>query len=328
VVIALVACNDRPLGPGGGASAPDGTQFPSVGPAASSVPAAGPDPACLDDGTCHAAWQSAITTVVPSEFEDNFVAALGRRIYYASASNNSERAPQYLKSWDVDDGRVREEPLQGNPLVAAGYTGSLIGARGQLWYFADKGWSLRPGDDAWRSEPAFPDGELTFAVDGGRIFAVGGRKTLAAFAAFDADAKTWTTGMPAPPLRLYRACAAAIDGRLYVFGGDSDLGAGDPMVMKVFDEAAGQWSVLGDDARFSGVCYGVEATAWRGRIVALETRALRLFDPRAGKWGATISTPLTDDGTLVPVAPDDGNLYLASTRSQGTSVTIWKLALK
>jgi hypothetical protein len=91
--------------------------------------------------------------------------------------------------------------------------------------------------------------EMSIAVLGGRIFAMGGypgaRITSDAVQIYDAATDSWSLGPPLPR-PLHHTMAAVVDGRLYVIGGEAGnpnqaetLGFQDSVI--VLDDQAGTW---------------------------------------------------------------------------------------
>jgi hypothetical protein len=279
-------------------------------------------------------WREAGTTATPVAFELNFVAALGARLYFASASNNNRGTPQYIKSFDTVDGRFRDEPVANNDLCACGLEGKLLGASGRLHYFGGSARSWAPGETAWRDldypEPA-QLGTLTMAASGSRIFALGGRETLQAVVAFDVGSGRWQLdGLSAVPERIYSSCVGAVDGKIYVFGGSGVFATADPHLVQVYDLRNNAWSEL-PRALSSGYCWGQTAPTWHGQLVVLDDRGgITTFDPRTPRWSKSFALPMTErDNAAVAVVPDDGHLYLVATDSYvGDHATIWKLSLE
>jgi hypothetical protein len=337
LVVLAAACNLGALPLGGGTAtgptgptAPTGATGPMSSPPTSTMPGAtpGPDGTCLVDGSCKASWTQVGVTPVDLEFYPQFVAALGRRIYFADASNNSQAAPAYVKSFGVDDHQFRDEPATPD-LAAAGYGSTLSGAAGRLFYFGNQGIGLRPGDASW-SSVSMPDpsvvGDMAVASDGSTLWFAGGRKTLRGFVSYDATNSQWnTSGLPTLPDNRYQVCAGAVGGSVYLFGGADDFNGSDPSVVLKWDAADG-WSHLA--VAFEGTCYEQTAATWSGLLAAFSAPDLALFDPSTETWSYPLQVPKLDSIYAV-VAPEDGNLYVVEAETPMAShVSVYQLTLQ
>jgi hypothetical protein len=335
VALALAACSERPIDPGGAGAlgapsagvAPVGVG-PTTGPASSVV-----DVSCLDAGTCYASWSLQSSTPVSGAFEVNFVGALGTRLFLASASNNGR--PQYFKSFDTATGTFRDESLDRNPFCACGYEGALLAAAGRLFYFGSDARSYRPGD-GWKdvAQPSVTQtGEPAAAVLDDQIYFVGGRGLYDRAARYDATSGAWETKNVAnAPTPLLSACAGAVGGKLYVFGGERIDNSQDARAVTVYDAAANRWSQLPVAADFTGYCNLQTAPTWQGRLVYADGsdtdggNTLGLFNPTTGEWSKLPVPP-----GLSPFAPavtEGGDLYLIGLGKAASTANIYKVALK
>jgi hypothetical protein len=130
----------------------------------------------------------------------------------------------------------------------------------------------------------------------GRIYVAGGAvgetgRFLAVFQRFDPRMNSWTTLARLPhPIRA--AAGAALDGDVYVIGGQTPAGA--TRQVYAYDVARGRWEARAPlpEARFN-----VSAVAFGGKIYALggfggstERADVFVYDPKTDSW--TVGTPL------------------------------------
>jgi hypothetical protein len=326
VTFAFAACSDRAL---------DVSQVSSNDPSGpvkqTTVDGGVPrddHPACEDVDHCKPVWRQAGTVAVNHYFEPIFVAGLGRRIYFASASNNDASAPQYFKSYDTGDGMFRDEELKDNALDDGGYQGSLLGAAGGLYYLGRDGHRYDPAARRWTTVDV-PDaaqrGESSVAVAGDVIYLVGGRGFTSSLMTYDARQNRWTTsGFSDAPKPVSDACAGIVDGKLYLLGGTSHL------YPLVYDIATDAWSDLPQTADLDYDCYYRNMVVWRGRLaVVVDGRELSLFNPKDATWKTPIPLDGKADYNYVAVAVvDPGDLYVVAFRAADSTVVISQLTLQ
>ena len=155
--------------------------------------------------------------------------------------------------------------------------------------------SAQEGAGVWaeRSPMVVPPLEKSIAELGDRIYALGGypgaRITSADVQVYDARTDTWSLGPPLP-LPLHHTMAAAVDGRLYVIGGEAGNPAPGESVFQagvyMLDEAAGEWVPR---AAMPTARSGGGAGVIDGKIYVAGGRPPRghdfaVYDPRADEW--------------------------------------------
>ena len=130
----------------------------------------------------------------------------------------------------------------------------------------------------------------------GRIYAAGGMvgetgRFLSVFQRFDPDANDWVTLRPLPDATR-AAAGAALDGEIYVFGGQTAGGVTERVL--AYDVDKGEWE---DRAPLPRPLFNEAAVAMGGKIYVLggfsggtELRSVYVYDPAADSWSE--STPM------------------------------------
>jgi hypothetical protein len=134
---------------------------------------------------------------------------------------------------------------------------------------------------------------------GGRIYAAGGMvgetgRFLAVFQRFDPHTDSWTT-LPRLPEAVRAGVGAALDGKVYVIGGQTEA-AGAGAQVYAYDVAAGRWERR---ASLPEPRFNMAAVTLGGRIYALggfsrtsERGEVYLYDPASDSWSEGTPLPL------------------------------------
>jgi N-acetylneuraminic acid mutarotase len=165
---------------------------------------------------------------------------------------------------------------------------------------------------------------MSIAELDGRIYALGGypgaRITSTDVQVYDSRTDSWAFGPPLPE-PLHHTMAAAVDGRLYLIGGESgDPGGGGPRFQDrvyMLDEEVGAWVPR---APMPTARSGGGAGVIDGKIYVAGGRPprgsdLAVYDPSADEWTALPDLPTQRNH--LGVAAIDGRLYVAGGRFGG-----------
>jgi N-acetylneuraminic acid mutarotase len=148
---------------------------------------------------------------------------------------------------------------------------------------------------------------LAAAKLGGKIYAVGGMvgetgRFLAVAQRFDPRTNSWT-GLPRLPEPVRAAAGAALDGDIYVIGGQTEGGGGRQVY--AFDVSGGAWQRR---APLPEPRFNLSAVAFQGRIYAMggfsgsvEHADVFVYDPAGDAWsrGTPLPAPNHTFGTVV-----------------------------
>ena len=167
-----------------------------------------------------------------------------------------------------------------------------------------------------------PNSEFAVGQLGDRIYVVGGypstRVTVATVQVYDAAADRWTLGPPIPQA-LNHPMAAAVDGKLYVIGGQATAGGGGTAAgfldtVFQFDPATGRWIRRAPmpTARSAGVAAAID-----GKIYVAGGRPPRghdfaVYDPAADRWTTLADLPTARNH--LAAAALDGRFYAVGGR--------------
>jgi hypothetical protein len=141
----------------------------------------------------------------------------------------------------------------------------------------------------------------------GKIYAVGGMvgetgRFLFAAQRFDPRANTWS-GLPPLPVAIRAGAGAALDGKIYVIGGQTQHG--DRRQVYAFDTAKDEWNRI---ASLPEPRFNLSAVAVDGEIYALggfggseEHADVFIYDPEADTWrdGTPLPAPNHTFGAVV-----------------------------
>jgi N-acetylneuraminic acid mutarotase len=170
-----------------------------------------------------------------------------------------------------------------------------------------------------------PNSELAVAELDGKIYALGGypatRVYVATVQVYDARADRWAYGPPLPR-PLHHPMAAAVGGRLYVFGGEvSATGVANQGIyldtVFAFDPPTGAWTQKASmpTARSAGATAVVDGKVYVAGGRPPRGHDFAVYDPAADAW-----TPLPDLPTQrnhLAAAAVDGKVYVVGGRFGG-----------
>lgn len=165
-------------------------------------------------------------------------------------------------------------------------------------------WSARAAMSGARAGMAAAVVNRTIYVVGGSIPSAGGPATaLATVEAYDVLTNTWTTKMPMPTARSTPA-AAAVNGTLYVIGGD---GTGS---VEAYDPIADSWSARASMPSGGGAH---RAVALNGLIYAVggSPISVKVYNPALDSWAALVSSMPPPVNGQFALAVLDGRLFAA-----------------
>jgi N-acetylneuraminic acid mutarotase len=142
---------------------------------------------------------------------------------------------------------------------------------------------------------------------GGKIYAVGGMvgetgRFLAVAQRFDPRSNSWS-GLPPLPEPTRAAAGAALDGKMYVIGGQSEHGDG--REVWAFDPGSGSWEARAPlpEPRFnlSAVTFGGRIYAMGGFSGSEEHADVFVYDPATDSWsrGTPLPAPNHTFGAVV-----------------------------
>jgi N-acetylneuraminic acid mutarotase len=166
--------------------------------------------------------------------------------------------------------------------------------------------SLGPGTaDAeaapWRFAQAMSQRRsyVSAAELGGKIYAAGGMvgetgRFLSVFQRFDPRANSWTT-LPRLPEPVRAGVGAALDGKIYVIGGQTESAGTGPQVY-AYDVSAGRWERR---APLPAPRFNMAAAVLGGRIYAMggfsrtsERAEVFVYEPAKDSWSRGTALPL------------------------------------
>jgi N-acetylneuraminic acid mutarotase len=151
-----------------------------------------------------------------------------------------------------------------------------------------------PDTDTWtrKADMPTPRADLTVSAVNGRIYAIGGTRTvgvdsLPTVEEYDPNTNTWTrkADMPTPRLHL---TSAVVDGKIYVFGGSPEW-AFPLSAAEMYDPETNTWTKV---AHMPTERTGLWAATLNGRIYVMggfswESKALatvEAYDPATNTW--------------------------------------------
>ncbi|HET6656496.1 MAG TPA: kelch repeat-containing protein [Gaiellaceae bacterium] len=156
---------------------------------------------------------------------------------------------------------------------------------------ADAPWTFAAPMSQRRSYIAAAELDRKIYAAGGMVGETG--RFLSVFQRFDPAANDWVTLTPLPdPTRA--AAGAALDGVVYVFGGQTDAGVTDRVL--AYDIAKGEWE---DRAPLPRPLFNEAAVAMDGKIYVLggfsggkELRSVYVYDPPSDSWSVSAPMPI------------------------------------
>ena len=184
--------------------------------------------------------------------------------------------------------------------------------------------SYDPVANAWTARPSMPGGARAYmaaAVINNTIYVVGGSNTFGGdplipqttVEAYDAIGNTWTTKAPMLTART-GAAAAAVNGTVYVIGGD---GFG---TVEAYDPAGDSWSAR---ASIPGGGGSHAAVALNGLIYAVggSPVTVKVYNPALDQWAILTQTSSTPPSGQFALAVLDGRLFAVGGNLQDASNT-------
>jgi len=195
-----------------------------------------------------------------------------------------------------------------------------------------------PDGPGWRMRAPIPIGSsgLGAAVVAGKLYAISGYFTER-LAVYDPQTDVWSNGAPlAHPLQYFGS--AAIDGRIYVAGGDTG-GTGPSADLLVYDPQQNAWTQ--GPPMPGGARWAVGAAALEGRLYVVGgtdvaspggLRRLEVYDPVARSWGARAPMPTARapaggvgvlGGALYVVGGSTGTRILATVERYDPRTDAW-----
>jgi N-acetylneuraminic acid mutarotase len=165
-----------------------------------------------------------------------------------------------------------------------------------------------PATDTWTTAASMSTARTTLAgaVVDDKLYAAGGVMSnsmgfsyVSTLEAYDPASNSWTT-VASMPIARSSAAAAAIDGKLYVVGGGSNVGIFD--TLEVYDPATDTWTT---ETPMPTARAALAATAIDGQLYAVggvnasgDLSTLEVFGLLAG-YTATVQPPINVDGSSV-----------------------------
>jgi large repetitive protein len=157
---------------------------------------------------------------------------------------------------------------------------------------------------------------------GGTVYSVAGKTSTGydpALRIYDPATDTWTTGPPLPGPAVENPATAAVDGRLYVFGGSTGPFSGAVTNAAAYDPATQAWTVLpAMPVARGGAAAAVVGTkvhvigGMDGSGVSLST--VSVYDTVAGTWSA--GPPMTTARDNPGAAALGGMVYVFGGRTR------------
>ena len=191
-----------------------------------------------------------------------------------------------------------------------------------------------PATDTWTTKADMPTARAlsAIAVVDGKIYVIGGvggvagetvqdNRPLSAVEVYDPATDTWTTKADMPTARYFPA-ACVVDGRIYVFCGNTTWGVPDGFVptVEVYDPATDTWTQASDMPRarshhapaasvVDGKIYLIGGSDWPE---AFMSPVVFVYDPATDTWttAADFPTPRWDYTANVV----DGKIYTIGGR--------------
>ena len=191
--------------------------------------------------------------------------------------------------------------------------------------------ALEPVDlGCWITKQPLPESILDAGGTalGGKLYMVAGKTSaghVSTMYIYDPATDTWTSGPALPGPAVENPAVAALDGKLYVFGGSTAPFSGAVTNAAVYDPATNSWTILTPMSIARG---GATAQAIGGKIYVVggldangvSLASVEVYDPATDSWStaAPMSTPRDNPGSAVL----DGKLYIFGGRNRGVNETL------
>ncbi|MEZ5399893.1 MAG: kelch repeat-containing protein [Bryobacteraceae bacterium] len=188
---------------------------------------------------------------------------------------------------------------------------------------------LRESGGARSLPVAIPSGATMGAAAaslGGQLFLTGGsdgNRTLRRAASYDPAARRWSE-LPDMPYALWRHCAAAAGGKLYLAGGRTSLEGPALATVSVYEPAARSWSTVAamPGAAASGACAALDGRFYffgGATASAPASDSAWVFEPSTGQWSGLAPMPVALSGSAVAVNGRD--IWVVNGTTDGTTAT-------
>ncbi|MCR9143969.1 MAG: DUF6519 domain-containing protein [bacterium] len=195
-----------------------------------------------------------------------------------------------------------------------------------------------PLTNLWRNRAALPaaNGQLASAVYRDRMYVFGGStwsgSTLTGVTdttrVYDPTTDAWTS-LAALPTPRSNGSAVAVDGRIYVIGGDSNPSSGVALsANEAFDPDANAWSVRADmpTARTNSAVAVLNDRVYvfgGNQVTNAGLNALEVYDPAADSWTTRAPMPFSGFGMIAAVV--DHRIHVIGGISGGADLNIYKI---
>jgi hypothetical protein len=214
-----------------------------------------------------------------------------------------------------------------------GYMGVAVSDGTSMFYFGNNAVMWTPGGalgESWVNIPGyeygqpFYDGEGSFAVTGGRVYRIGGRENEDRLAYYDIETGAFVTDMlPEHPVDAVasRACAGAVNGKVYVFGW-RDGG------FTEYDPVTNMWAAVDSDPNGPSYCGDQNVPAWGAYLAYADYAEIKLLNTTLLQWEEE-GIPLPDTVNLtrhVTMVVGD-QLYVAGFESEDEEIHIYQYML-
>ena len=216
-------------------------------------------------------------------------------------------------------------PGRSSEGAGASHGGLFYSAGGRLFGVRNDLWSYDPTTDSWTvlapmntARAGFPLVEV-----GNALYAIGGRTgpggpcsggAMSSVERYDIDTNVWTPVAPMPSALSDRA-AAAVGGKIYVFGGCSGFFSGFTNSTDVYDPVTDTWSTAPADMPTARAgMYGIATKGdaiyviggWDGIAPGLQTN--EAYHVAKNSW--TVETPMPTGRAEVGAAGHGGQVFI------------------
>lgn len=184
------------------------------------------------------------------------------------------------------------------------------------------GLAQEPAPGSWgkKAEMIEPNSEFTLAEWDGKIYVLGGypstRQTVKTVQIYDIKTDTWRLGPPLPELNNH-GMAAAVDGVIYLIGGQTDAQRAYVDTVYALDTKGNQWV---EKARMPTKRSAGVAVVQDGKIYVAGGRPPRgadfaVYDPKSNTWETLPDLP--SQRNHIAGATINGKIYVAGGRLEG-----------